>query len=246
MEKRSALFMDLEMLRYNLYRDPADKRLVVLGIDEVQNIACIGKVIDQNHCLNEEVSTDPIYMSTADDPLRFARKTSKHSCEGIYWHIHIPLTADGKRIYKQFAVKPESIDGMVQDPEHFEGIWLADDVKKAVENTYELDGQRAEEYILHNREAICPELLSWEMETPFTTVYRDKLSGKVTHKKHKKCGYVHGDDVAMELEIVQQQFQDKVKDIKRLYSELLKIDFRVVVAYEKMVDNVERLALRKY
>ncbi len=224
--------MALEYINPVTYRDPSDGKILILDIETSNGVHCLSvkKVIDQNHCLRPEVRDDEKTWSNPEHPTKFYEEAKDHSCEGIDWKVYVPINLATAHI-GEYEVKPEGIEGMVQDPDKEEGVWLAPEVKKAVESQYDLGKLTAEEYVWENRNSLCRNFTQKSFETPFTKVFGDLFTNSPLFKITKTCGYVSNYDDFKHLKIVQEQFADKVKDIERLYPELREINVLTVSDY---------------
>jgi len=237
-----------------LYRDPLDKKLVIIDIEKANGTfyTCIKKVIDQTHCIRDCMIEDADIQSTADSPLRFYEEATRHSCHGIDWHLDIPIDIRTGHIIKDYRIRPEGIDGMVQEPKIKEGVWLAQDMRKAIEERDDLGGMTPEQYVWEHPESVCYLFIKSRFETPFTQVFNDMFTDKPLSKRTKVCGYVQKYSDFKHLELVRQQFAEKVTDIQRLYPELLNIDLIEVMDYkvktvsEELEQQIKNLGLIIY
>lgn len=222
----------LQLIKPGLYRDSNDGRIV--GLISImkggQRMACIHKFITPDECLRPSIRDDTDYQPTAKKPLNFVMEAKQHSCQGIYWHVHIPAITDGSRIRKGVKITPESIDGMVSSAKIREGVRLDPIAKRILEQTIDLasEGVTAEQYVWDEK-PFCEDLYTTQMRGPFTIEYRDVISGGLIYTRTKSCGYIHGDETKnLMIKIVQDQFAEKVADIKRIYGDLVQVDLRDV------------------
>lgn len=224
--------MTLQHRLLGLYLDSYDNRYVDLVRVKQEGVLCANKLIIPKDCLRPSIRDNPIYNSISEGLINFFLEVEHHSCNGTYWHFHIPLEAGMKSISKNTDIRTTTIDGMVGDPTIKEGVWLHPELKRIIEKKAPLEevNMTAEEYVWRFGNPLEPGSYDMVMQGPFTTKYVSKEDEETLFTKTKTCGYVYSNDQeAMEIEVVNQQMAEKLADIERLLPQLTTLDLSKVM-----------------
>jgi hypothetical protein len=209
--------MTLQHQGYQIYVDNVDNRPISILRLRKDKMLCLSKFMKRNDCIKFPDEADESSLLGVIAPFM---EYENHTCQGIYWHLHLPLQDDLVTIANK-DLSNVSIDGMVLNQDEDNKVWLLPALRAHLENQLSDSEMTPEQYILTYGHPLRMEYFRKEEQSPFATAYIDNELGKTIMILQTKCGYAHSNNKKdMAIPIVNKQMSAKREDIERLLPEL--------------------------